>query len=299
MALKLARTFSVVVIVTTGCFIVMALLPGDPAELALRDASEAVSQEKIEQTRHILGLDKSLWRRAVIWIQGIAHLDFGKSYRTGEPVIREILSRMGTTISLALFTIVWVIPCSIAGAWMSVKSRRLQILFSTIGLLGYTVPDYVLGLGLLLIAGVILKIPAESLPFLPVLTLGLPMFAFYLNVTHTLLVQALNTDFIRFAYAKGLSERTVLLNHILPFIIPSLLVPWAMSLGRLLAGAIVVETIFGLSGIGRLFVDSILSRDYPVILALVLWSGWVIGILVSLADVIVTLVNPDVESSGL
>lgn len=182
---------------------------------------------------------------------------------------------------------------------MSVKSRRLQTLFSTIGFLSYTVPDYVLGLGFLLIAGVILKIPAESLPFLPVLTLGLPMFAFYLNITHTLLVQALNTDFIRFAYAKGLSERAVLLNHILPFIIPSLLVPWAMSLGRLLAGAIVVETVFGLSGIGRLFVDSILSRDYPVILALVLWSGWIIGILVSLADFIVTLVNPDVESSGL
>lgn len=298
LALKLVRTFFIAVIVTLGSFVITAILPGDPAELALRDASEAVSQEKIEQARHILGLDKSAWLRAVAWLQGVASLDFGRSYRTGELVSREILSRIGYTATLAFSTVACVIPCSVLGAWASVKSRRLRTFLSTIGFLGYVVPDYILGLGLILIAGILLKIPAESLPFLPVLTLGLPMFSFYLNVSQTLFVQAINSDFIRFAYAKGLSERTIFFKHTLPFVIPSLLAPWAMSVGRLLAGAIVVETIFGLPGVGRLFVDSLLSRDYPVIQTLVLWSGWTIGVLMSLADLITSFMNVEPQIAG-
>lgn len=296
---KLFRTFIIATTTATICFIIITFLPGDPAELTLKEASEAISQDKIYEIRQLMGLEKPAFSRALRWIKDVFSFNFGRSYRSGEWVIKEISSRLPHTVTLAFITVIWVVPCSIVGAWFSLKSIWCRKLFSVIGLVGFSIPDYILSIGLIFLFSVFLKLHVESVPFLPFIALGLPMFSFYFNVTLTFMTQIMNSDFIRFAYAKGLSERSILLGHLLPCVFVLLLVPWAMSLGRLMTGAVIVETIFGLPGVGKFFIDALLSRDYPVIQAIVLWSGWIIGLFVSIADLIVSYINPRVETSGM
>jgi len=294
---RLLRVLLVVFSVTLSCIVIVTLLPGDPGELALREASEAVSEEKIREIRQLFGLEFPVFTRSLHWIKNILVLDFGDSYRTGEPVLKEIGSRLPSTMKLAFGTLLWVIPCSLFGAWGSVKSKTIRRIISSISLLGLVVPDYILGILLLFLVSFALKGLEKVVPFLPYLVLGLPIAAFYLYVTYTIITQALNSDYIRFAYAKGLSEWAIFLRHVFPSILPPLLALWAMSLGRLLSGAVVVETVFGLPGLGRLFVEAVFSRDYPVIEAVVLWSGWVFALLISITDAFLYYLNPDLMRS--
>jgi len=294
---SLLRTLIMVFTVTLACIVIVTLIPGDPGELALREASEAVSEEKIREIRQLFGLESPVFNRSLNWIKGILVLDFGKSYRTGEPVLKEIGSRLPFTMKLAFGTLLWVIPCSLLGAWGSVKFKAVRWITSSISLLGLVIPDYVLGVLILLLVSIALKDFENVIPFLPYLVLGLPITAFYFYVTYTVITQALNSDYIRFAYAKGLSEWAIFFRHVFPCILPSLLAVWAISLGRLLSGAVVVEIVFGLPGLGRLFVEAVFSRDYPVIEAVVLWSGWVFAFLISITDALLYYSNPTLMRS--
>ncbi|MEJ5300360.1 MAG: ABC transporter permease [Thermodesulforhabdaceae bacterium] len=293
--LRFLRVMAVVFVVTLACALTAALLPGDPAELVLKGFSDAVSEKKILEVRRMFELETPPVNRFFNWIKGVLLLDFGNSYKTGEPVIKEIGSRLPSTIYLALGTLLWVIPCSVLGAWGSVRFGFLRRIVSSVSLLGLVIPDYILGLLLFFGTSIALKSLGKIVPFLPYLVLGLPIAAFYFHVTYALIIQVLNSDYIRFAYAKGLSEQTIFLRHVVPSILPSLLAVWSMSLGRLLGGAVVVETIFGLPGIGRLFVEAVFSRDYPLVEALVLWSGWIFAFFISATDAVLYYLAPSID----
>ncbi|SFM60270.1 ABC transporter permease [Thermodesulforhabdus norvegica] len=296
---KLLRLLSIVSAVVLICFVIETLLPGDPAEAVLAGISDAPDPEKLRQMQEYLKTDVHPFHRALEWLRGIMVLDFGVSYRSGEPVLDEIARRIPVTFALTFLTVSWVIPMSLLGAWIMVRDRfRVGLLFRGLAYAGLVVPAYLLGSIILLLAGVLHSNVAyegvNSLLFAS-FTLGLPMCGFYTYISRGFMLDILFSEYLRFAYAKGLSEWKVFLGHVLPALLPQILVLWFMSIGRLLGGSVVVEVLFGLPGIGELFVEAVASRDYPVIQALIFLSGCSVGILMELSDFLLPLLNPRIQ----
>ncbi len=294
----LRRVIMVIGGVLLGCIAITALLPGDPAEILLRESSEAPSEAKIEALRHLFGTDSPAATRAVRWLRGVFRLDFGTSYRTGEKVFPACCQRLFVTATLALTTLAWVIPLSLFGGWYSLSHKIPEIIVRSLSFIGIGVPEYLLGPILLSTFSVSLRLtPLAGLQqagalILPSITLGIPLLAFYLHLTRALFSDILSTHPMQFAYAKGLSPSRLFFGHLLPSSLPPLVVLWTMTLGRLLGGVIIVETIFGLPGLGRFFVEAVLARDYPVMQAVVLWSGCVFATLTYAADTVLWALNP-------
>jgi peptide/nickel transport system permease protein len=273
-------------------FILLNLAPGDPADILLRLQQPGTEppREAVLALRRELRLDDPLPLRYGRWLLGALQGDLGTSYRGGKPIMKELGQRLPATLMLAgaslALAVAVAIPLGIVAAvW---RNSWLDGLSRLLALLGAAVPSYVMALLLILLFAVKLHwLPAIGYGgpknlVLPAIALAFGVSAHLMRLTRASLLEVLHQDYVRTARAKGLSERAVIGVHALKNAILPVVTVLGMSLGHLLGGAVIVETIFGWPGIGKYVVDSIFLRDYPVIQGVVLYMA-VIFLLVNLA----------------
>jgi len=281
-------------------FLMLEFVPGDAAEMILSSQNDAVSAEKIAALRKKLGLDSPLPIRYLNWLRRAVSLDLGNSFRTGDPVSREILNRLPTTLTLAFFTFLFAVVVSVAGGIVSAmfqnrlpdKCHRLWTIMAV------SVPDYWLGLILMLMFSLKLHwVPvAGGTGFrafiLPVLTLGLSVSASEGRVFRASILEILSQDYVLFAYSKGLTRIKVFIRYMFKAAVIPMISMWGMLLGHLLGGAVIVESVFSLPGLGKLAADAVLNRDMPMIQGTVLTMTFFFIITSRIMDVIYFMLIP-------
>ena len=310
-------------------FFMMALTPGDPVQIMIGD--QQVTPAQVEALRHDMGLDQPLHRRFATFLGNAATGNFGLSFFHRRPVMDVIAERLPATIELSLVALLFALAVSIPlGVLAAVKKNTILDRMATVGsLFGVSLPGFWFGIVLLLFFAVQLRVlpvsgrigydvqvaavthlllidsllagrldvfgDALAHLVLPAITLGLPMAAILMRVTRTSMLDVLSQDYVTFAEAKGLSRGRVLLRHALKnALIPTVTVA-AIETGSLLGGNMVVETVFGWPGLGRLVVESIFVRNYPLVQAAVLFYAVTYVALNFFADILYTVLNPRVK----
>jgi peptide/nickel transport system permease protein len=294
--------------VTLLVFITLRL-SGDPVQLLLRDGNP--TQEDIERLRHALKLDRPLAQQYVDFVGSALRGDFGESLRYRTPALNEVLSRMPATIELSvagyLFALLVAIPTGILSA---VKRGGLTDFASRfVSLIGVSFPSFWLGLILILIFSVRLKwlpvsgrgqglVEGSKALILPAVTLGTAYAATLMRLLRSSLLEVLNQDFIRTARAKGLRDRTTIVRHALRNALIPVITVAGLQIGFLLSGSVIVEVVFSWPGVGRLVVDSIGARDYPIVQAAVVLLASALIVINLIVDVVYALVDPRIHYSS-
>lgn len=294
---RIAQALPVLVGVSVAVFLMLHLIPGDPAQLiAGQDATAA----DIEGVRRALQLDRPLWQQYLAFAGRVLTGDLGVSFRTGRSVAGEIGSRYLNTLMLGAAALGWAVVIGLlAGVVSAVRRFSLVDDAALLGAtLGISVPPFFLGLLLMLVFAVWLGwLPiagndAPSSIVLPAATLGAASAAVISRVARASLIEVLDQDFVRSARAKGLREGVVVWRHALRnALIPTITVA-GLQLGYLLGGAVVTETVFAWPGLGRLLVQSILARDFPVTQAAVLLMSATFVAATVLTDLLYLLADP-------
>src|SRR5450432_4010442 len=295
--LGLAPTLAIVAILV---FLFVHLLPGDPARLA---AGPDANPQTVELVRQDLGLDKSLPQQFLRFATGVLHGDFGKSLRTKRPVSEEIGDRFMPTFWLTIAAMSWsVVIGMIIGILSAVwRNRWPDRLGMTLAVSGISFPAFALGLVLMEIFAVQLHwLPTIGAAtwqhyILPSLTLGAAVAAIMARFTRSSFVDILQEDYIRTARAKGLSENAVVIKHGLRNALRPVVTMMGLQFGFLLGGSIVVEVVFNWPGMGRLLVDAVDMRDYPVIQAEVLLFSLEFILINLIVDVLYAIINPTIR----
>jgi ABC-type dipeptide/oligopeptide/nickel transport system permease component len=326
---RLLQLIPVLLGISVIVFMMMALTPGDPVDVMLGDS--LATPEQRAAMRRDMGLDGPLHERFVAFLSNAASGDFGTSFHHRRPVAEVILERVPATIELTLAsmllalavgiplgvlaavkrdtwfdrlaTVATLLGVSMPGFWFGILAILLFAvtlgLFPVAGRIGYAA-EVPFVTGMLLIDTLIAGRPASFLDALrhlalPAVTLGLAMSALIARVTRSAMLEALRQDYIVFAEAKGLSRARVLLRHALKnALIPTVTVA-AIETGTLLGGNMIVETVFGWPGLGRLVVEAIFTRNYPIVQAAVLLYAVTYVLLNLAADVLYTVLNPRVR----
>ena len=284
---RLAATIPVMGIVALFVFLLLHLSPGDPATII---AGDYASPADIARIRAQLGLDQPLHIQFTTWLMQLSRGDLGVSIFSNLPVSQLILQRVEPTLSLALttliFAIVVAIPLGILAAWKAGSwVDRTVMAFSV---LGFSTPVFVLGYALIYIFALQLGLfPVQGfvsitdgiIPFLhrlvlPSITLSVIFIALFARITRASILEILNEDYIRTAKSKGLGERSILSRHALPNAAVPIVTVIGIGFALLIGGVVVTESVYNIPGLGRLTVDAVLRRDYPVIQGIILvFSG--------------------------
>ncbi len=326
---RLLQLLPVLLGVSVIVFVMMTLTPGDPVQIMIGDQSITAEQEAA--MRRDLGLDRPIHERFFLFLGNAVQGDFGQSFYHRRPVSDVIAERLPATIELSLVALLVALATSIPlGVLAAIRKNSFLDRVATIGsLLGVSLPGFWFGILLLLLFAVNLHwlpvsgrigysseiapithfllidtllrgrpdafLDALSHIILPAITLGLPMTAILMRVTRTSMLEVLRQDYVTFAEAKGLSRRRILIRHALKnALIPTVSVA-AIETGSLLGGNMIVETVFGWPGLGRLVVESIFLRNYPLVQAAVLFYAVTYVLLNFVADILYTVLNPRVR----
>jgi ABC-type dipeptide/oligopeptide/nickel transport system permease component len=297
---RLLLVIPVIVGVSIGVFLMIHLMPGDPARiLAGIDASE----EDINRVRISLGLEAPLPVQYARFVGRALTGDFGESFRTRKPVMEEVGSRYMNTLLLGVASI--VVAILIGGITGIISAVRKYSVFDNlsmmVSLIGVSMPTFYLGLMLMLLFSVYLgwfplvgKEGWKNL-VLPAVTLGAPSAAVISRMVRSSLLEILDQDYIRTARAKGLKEWRVIGKHALRNAMVSVVTVIGLQLGYLLGGAVVTETVFAWPGIGRLVVQSILARDFPVVQTCVLILATTFVLMNLLTDLLYSFLDPRIR----
>ncbi|AWB23773.1 glutathione ABC transporter permease GsiC [Methylobacterium currus] len=287
-------------IVAVLVFLFVHMLPGDPARLA---AGQDADQQTVELVRAELGLDRSLPEQFGRYFLNMARGDVGVSIRTRRPVSAEIGERFMPTLLLTLTSMAWAVAFGLVIGIVSAVYRNEwpDRLGMTLAVSGISFPAFALGMLLMQIFSVGLgwlpTVGAGSWKHyvLPSLTLGAAVAAVMARFTRASFVEVLGEDFVRTARAKGLRERVVIAKHCLRNALIPVVTMMGLQFGFLLGGSIVVEAVFNWPGVGRLLVDSVNQRDYPVIQALVLMFSLEFILINLVVDLLYGLINPTIR----
>jgi len=287
-------------IVAVLVFLFVHMLPGDPARLA---AGQDADLETVELVRKELGLDKPLPEQFVRFFTNIVQGDLGTSIRTRRPVSAEIGERFMPTLLLTLVSMAWsvVFGMTIGIASAVFRNRWPDRLGMTLAVSGISFPAFALGMLLMQIFSVDLgwlpTVGANSWQhyILPSITLGAAVAAVMARFTRASFVEVIQEDFVRTARAKGLRERIVIIKHCLRNALIPVVTMMGLQFGFLLGGSIVVEAVFNWPGLGRLLVDSVNMRDYPVIQALVLLFSLEFILINLVVDMLYGFINPTIR----
>ncbi|HTT12673.1 MAG TPA: ABC transporter permease [Burkholderiaceae bacterium] len=292
-------------LVSVLIFGLQQLLPGDPA-LVL--AGEERDPAVIEQIRRQYHLDRPLPVQYVHWIAGVLAGDLGESMRIKQPVARLIGEKLPVTIQLAtmamLFAVLIGIPAGVISAVK--KDSAWDVSVNVLALSGLSTPNFWLGIMLIFLFSVQLGwLPASGFvsPFedlrqslattvMPAFVLGNAIAAVLMRHMRSAMLQAIGSDYVRTARAKGLLERTVILKHALRNALTPVITLGALEFGTLLSGAVLTEQVFSIPGFGKLIVDAVFNRDYAVVQGVVLVTASIYILLNLLADILYVLVNP-------
>jgi ABC-type dipeptide/oligopeptide/nickel transport system permease component len=288
-------------------FLVMRVLPGDPAIALL---GTAATPDAVAALRRDLGVDRPLLEQFAAYLSGALRLDFGQSLALRAPVTVLLVDAVPHTLLLTLggTLVAAVIGVPLGTAAALQRGTWLDYAASVGALLGVSVPVFVWGLVLLLVFGLHWRVfptagagttPGEVLRalVLPAIATGFFLAGVVSRITRASILQMLGQDFARTARAKGLGEGAVVGRHVLRNAIIPILTVIGLNIGTLLSGAVVAETVFTRPGIGRLALDAILARDYPVIQGVVLVSSFAVLLLNLLVDLLYGLADPRVRAT--
>ena len=292
-------------------FVIMRAVPGDI--VALRYAGSSVPQEVIDQERHILGLDKPMWAQFVDWMTSISHLDLGQSLWTGHSVVEEVQVRMPLSIELAvlatLFAVALAIPLGVVAAVKQDSWVDYAIRVFSIG--GLAMPSFWIGIMMVLItltlwgwAPPVVFTPLFDDPvanlaglILPAVAVGYRYSAVSMRMTRSTVLEVLREDYVRTARAKGLRETIVVVRHALRNALLPVVTVVSLEFAFLIGGLVVTEQVFNLNGIGKLLVDAVAHRDYPLIQALVLLLASVFVLVNFVVDLVYVVLDPRIRYS--
>ena len=305
---RLLLLFPVLMIVGIIVFTLLHLAPGDPASMML--GREATLEQK-EALREQLGLNEPLPVQFVDWFWGVLQLDFGESLFIGKPVTEALLDRVEPTGLLALYSltlsVVIAIPAGVIAAVRpnSLLDRALMI----VSISGAAIPGFFLSILLILLFAVILDWlpsggyvdigddPVKHLSYmvLPAAALGFSGAGLLARVVRSTMLDTLNEEYVRTAYAKGLTQQRVVLGHALRNALIPVMTVIGILLASLLGGAVVIETVFNIPGMGRLLVQSVTRRDFPVVQGAVMTIAAVEILVMLLIDVLYVWVDPRIR----
>ena len=308
---RLLEAIPTLFIVSVIIFVLIRMAPGDPAMLRMgREAARPENQARLEALRREMGLDRPISVQYLFWLRDTVQGNFGVSIKTSQPALDLVLSKVPITLQLVgastLFALLVAFPGGMAAAiWRGSWIDRATMALTASGL---AVPSFWLGLALMLIFSVQLRwLPASGyVPFgeaplenlrrliLPGITLGVYLAAVLIRFLRADMIEVLATDYIRTARAKGLSRPRVIFTHALKNALIPVLTVGGLEIGALLGGAVIIEQVFGWSGIGWLTVQAIFDRDYAVVQTSVLL--FVVGLTVVnlLVDIGYAFLNPRV-----
>jgi len=290
-------------------FVIMRAVPGDI--VALRYAGSSVPQDIIDQERHILGLDKPMWAQFVDWMTSISHLDLGQSLWTGHSVIDEVQVRVPLSIELAvlatLFAVALAIPLGVVAAVKQDTWIDYAIRVFSIG--GLAMPSFWIGIMMVLVtltlwgwAPPVVFTPLFEDPIanlagliLPAIAVGYRYSAVSMRMTRSTVLEVLREDYVRTARAKGLRETLVVVRHALRNALLPVVTVVSLEFAFLIGGLVVTEQVFNLNGIGKLLVDAVAHRDYPLIQALVLLLAAVFVIVNFVVDMVYVVLDPRIR----
>ena len=297
---RLLATIPVLIGISLLLFFMLRMLPGDPAQVL---AGQMATPEEIENIRHQLGLDRPIYEQYAAYLSRLARFDLGRSARTQNPVTQEIWARLPNTLLLAVVAITLACLFGIpAGIISAVRPYSwIDYLVTVSALFGMSMPVFWLGLMLVVVFAVILKwLPAGGTGgwqnvVLPSITLAAFVVAFIARMTRSTMIETLSQDFTTTARSKGLPERVVVIKHALKNAMIPIITVVGLQFGLLLGGAVLTETVFAWPGVGRLIVDSILARDYPVIQGAILIFGLLYIMVNLVVDLIYALVDPRIR----
>lgn len=297
---RLVGLLPTLLIVAVLVFLFVHMLPGDPARLA---AGQDADEQTVELVRKNLGLDKPLPQQFVHYFARMAHGDLGTSIRTKRPVSTEILERFMPTLWLTVASMVWAVVFGMVIGIISAvfRNRWPDQLGMTLAVSGISFPAFALGMVLMQIFSVELgwlpTVGADSWRhyILPSITLGAGVAAVMARFTRASFVDVIGEDFVRTARAKGLREWVVIIKHCLRNALIPVVTMMGLQFGFLLGGSIVVEAVFNWPGVGRLLVDAVNVRDYPVIQALVLMFSLEFILINLVVDVLYGFINPTIR----
>jgi glutathione transport system permease protein len=297
---RLVGTIPVLICVSLFSFGFVRALPGDPARLL---AGPDATEHDVELVRESLGLDRPLWQQYLTYIEQTAQGQLGKSARTGQPVAQVIGERFMPTLWLTLFAMIWSTVIGVAlGVISGVERGRWQDHGSMVlAISGVSFPEFWLGLLLIDLFSVRLGwLPTGGLNgwtsfLMPSFTLGVGVAAVMARFTRSAFVEVSSEDYVRTARMKGVPERLVVWKHTLRNALIPVITMVGLQAGFLLGGSIVVETVFAWPGLGRLLVDSVSYRDYPVIQAEILLFSFEFVLINLAVDLLYAYVNPEIR----
>lgn len=312
--------------ITLITFLIIQLAPGNPAALKIRMTGQgqlgdnAISQQIIEDTKKLYGLDKPLPIQYALWVKRIFTLDFGSSFKDHRKVWDKIAERLPITIQLNLISILLVylisIPCGVYSATHSGSTidRILTLFFFFL----YSLPSFWVAVLLIMLLGGgdfwdlfpvygISSIGAENWPFLqwladrawhlilPVFCLTYGEWAYLSRLARADMLEVIREDYVRTARAKGLSERVVIFKHAFRNALLPIVTLFAFLLPAMFGGSVIIESIFSIPGMGQLGFEAVLSRDYPVIMAITTISAFLTLIGLLLSDILYALLDPRIK----
>lgn len=298
-------TFLIVAVVV---FTLIRLVPGDPAAVMVGDIEDPTV---IEDVRRHLGLDRSLPAQFGVWIENVFRGDLGTSIMTGEPVMQAMLKRFAVTAQIVFLSILFAMLIAIPAGMMAAarQNSRGDVATMFFVIVGVSIPSFWVGILLILAFGVKLQwLPAigyvsitegfatgMSYLVLPVVALLLGEMAALTRMMRSSVIEVLQLEYIMHARAKGLRESTVLWRHAFPNAFAPVLTLLGLMLGSLLGGAVVIETVFTLPGLGRFLVEGIYARDYPVVQGVLLLVATIYVVTNLIVDLLYPLFDPRVK----
>ena len=307
---RLVESIPVLLVASLLVFAILHLVPGDPIDAMIGAASfgvgdRAAQEQLVASLRQQLGLGDPLPLQYIRWLWNATHLDLGESFIRHQPVIKVIGDRLPSTIELAGSALVISVLLGVALGIVAAVKRNSPIdrLVMFVSLGGVSIPSFVLAIVLILVFSVTLGlVPATgsgSLDrlILPMLVLGYEGIGLIARLTRASLLDVLGREYVRTAHAKGLPPRTVLLGHAMRNALIPVVTIVGLQLGRLLAGSVIVETVFARQGIGQLAIDSILAKDYPVVQGVILLTATSYVIANLLVDISYGFINPRIRAA--
>jgi peptide/nickel transport system permease protein len=306
---RLVEAVPVLLLVSLAVFSMLRLVPGDPIDAMVGAAglqTAAVRQDLVQQIRTDLGLDRPFPVQYLRWLAGAAHGDLGQSYIRRRPVLDLILERLPSTVELAvaalLISTLLGVGLGIAAALFRRTPIDTAVMLLALG--GVSMPGFWFALLLILVFSVSLGwLPAtgsgglERL-ILPAIALGYEGVALVARLTRAAMLEVLTRQYITTARAKGLPGRTVIVRHALRNALIPIVTVVGLQVGRLLAGSVIIETVFARQGVGQLSIDAILTKDYPLVQGIILLTATVYVLVNIVVDVSYGYLDPRVRLNG-
>jgi len=306
---RLAATVPVLLVVAVVIFSVLRLTPGDPAAIV---AGDGATVQQIEEIRRHMGLDQPIPVQFFKWMGDVLQGDFGTSLISNLPVKDMILDRMGPTIAITLYTVLYTviisIPVGIISAWR--RGKAVDKVVTAGSVLGFSVPVFITAYVLIFIFSMALGwLPVQGYRplseglwphikhlILPVASLGTIYIALVTRFVRSSIIDTLGEDYIRTARAKGLNERSVLIHHALGNAAVPILTIIGITITMLIGGVVVTESVFNIPGLGRLVVEAILAKDFTIIQALIVLFSVVDIVINLIIDILYKVFDPRIDS---